>query len=59
MRMKSCKEGVNDGREGKRDKEGKGAKKVFIKNIYGGKCKKRKWCKDEGKVGTVGRGAIM
>ena len=33
--------------------------KVFIKNIYGGKCKKRKWCKDEGKVGTVGRGAIM
>ena len=34
-------------------------KKVFIKNIYGGKCKKRKWCKDEGKVGTVGRGAIM
>ena len=27
MRMKSCKEGVNDGREGKMDKEGKGAKK--------------------------------
>ena len=28
------KEGVNDGREGKRDKGGEGAKKVFIKNIY-------------------------
>ena len=26
MRMKSCKEGANDGREVKRDKEGKGAK---------------------------------
>ena len=31
MRMKSCKEGVNDGREVKRDKEGKGAKKYLFK----------------------------